>query len=334
MIQQFESIGIKTLTTCIPSQVVTNDQIAKDIWSEKEQKMFEKTVGIKERRWSSKDVKSSDLGLSASRSALENIDLKDIKIVIFLSQTPDFKIPFTSNILQSKLGLSNDVNCIDVNAGCNGFIQGLSMAFSMALTLEENDLVLLVVAETLSRLLNSGDKTTYPLFGDAAAAMVVGKNSQFGKSYFNFFSNGDEHQAIIVKNMNNSKEGLIREFLTMQGEKVFDFTMSEVAKGINKLLQQTNTLISDFSKVALHQSNRLIIKQITSELGVPKDRVLINIEKFGNTSGVSIPLALSDLINEGKEGELVLCSGYGSGLSWGNCILSLKNTLIKKPTFL
>jgi 3-oxoacyl-[acyl-carrier-protein] synthase-3 len=339
MNQVFENINIKVISSCVPRRVVKNEDFS-FLLSPKEMKSFEKTVGILERRWASDDVTASDLGYKAAQSIFDQDKSlsKNVKALIFLSQTSDYKIPFTSNILQFKLGLARDTLCLDINAGCTGFVQGLSVAFSLSNTLKDNELVLLIVSETLSKILAPSDRSTTMLFGDAGSAIVIGKSKSTGNSYFNTFSDGSNFESIIINDggfrniitektfSNESKASNLN--LSMNGPQVFDFTLREVAPSILKLISDNSIDADTIDYFLLHQSNRFIIKQIISKLGLVPDKTLINIEKFGNTSGVTIPLLLSTFNYKLAHSKKVIFTGYGSGLNWGNCLTDLSQTKI------
>lgn len=177
MYQVFNGIAIEGLASCVPKNIVKNEFFS-ELLSEKEIRMFEKTVGITERRWANENITASDLGFKAASElfADNSFDKKDIKCIIFVSQTSDFKIPFTSNILQDRLGLSKDILCLDINAGCAGFIQGMSTAYALANSMEDGK-VLFIVAETLSKILSHKDRSTSMLFGDAASALIISKQN-------------------------------------------------------------------------------------------------------------------------------------------------------------
>lgn len=339
MFQEFNNVYVNSISSCIPKNNVENSYFS-SLLSEKELKIFEKTVGIKNRRWVENDITASDLGYEAARTILKGKDISKVKCLVFLSQTSDYKIPFTSNILQAKLGLSTKTLCIDINAGCAGFIQGLSVAFAMANTLADDENVLLVIGETLSKILSPTDKTTNMLFGDAASAVLIAKSDKIGKSYFNFYSDGDNYEAIIIPDGGyrnpTRREGLTKNdkatyenkdsYLQMQGGKVFDFTLREVAPSIKNLMEHFQLDINKVDGFFFHQSNRFIIKQISAILGINQQKVAINIEEFGNTSGVSIPLLLNTELQKFETKDRILCSGYGSGLNWSNCLLDLSLT--------
>ena len=342
MNQVFEQLAIEAVSSCVPPKVISN-QFFKGLFNPKELSFFEKTVGIVERRWVEPSTTASDLGLKAAEELIrkKKYDIEKIKVLIFLSQTSDYKIPFTSNILQAKLGLGSDTMCLDVNAGCAGFVQGLSVAFSLSSTLKADEKVLLIVSETLSKILSPSDRSTTMIFGDAGSAIMIGKSINANKSYINMFSDGNNFDAIIIEDggyrnkvnassfvrigddNNNVKSKLD---LAMDGPRVFDFTLREVAPSISALLSDNQIDMGSISYFLFHQSNKFIIKQITNKLKITEDKVLLNIGKFGNTSGVTIPLLMSYFNNLFSSTNYVLFSGYGSGLNWGNCITDISKT--------
>lgn len=342
MNQLFSGVEITSIAGCVPSNRVTND-FFQNLLSPKELRIFEKTVGILERRWVSNDTTASDLGYIAANDLLQNpeIDKQDIECLIFLSQTPDYKIPFTSNILQNRLHLKREILCLDINAGCAGFIQGLSTAFAIAKTLKPGKKVLLIVAETLSKILSKNDRSTSMLFGDGASALLIEHTENLeAKAFFNFFSDGANYDAIIIPDGGFRNEPQIGSFemkideagntknrlhLEMDGPKVFDFTLREIAPGIKKLLDCFELDINTIEHFILHQSNQFILKQIAAQLGIGDDKLLINIQNFGNTSGVSIPLAIVTENVRLLTSKNLLLSGYGVGLNWGNALIQNHN---------
>ncbi|HEX8576519.1 MAG TPA: ketoacyl-ACP synthase III [Flavobacterium sp.] len=343
MNQEFKGIEIRAVSSCVPKNTIKND-FFESLLSPKEMRAFEKTVGINERRWTLDNVTASDLGFVAATRLFEGSpELKEnIGCLIFLSQTPDYKIPFSSNILQTRLNLNKNILCLDINAGCAGFIQGLNVAFSIASNWHKTK-VLLIVAETMSKIISNKDRSTSMLFGDGASAIIIEKTgNDTAEAVFNIFSDGDYADAIKIPDSGFRNEASIESFkinddgngnfknslqLFMDGPGVFDFTLREVAPGIENLFQSSQNEIEQVDFFLLHQSNKFIIYQIASRLNIPKEKVLLNIDKFGNTSGVSIPLLLSSFKNEIADKKNLLFSGYGVGLNWGNCLL--KNASIK-----
>ena len=337
MYQEFKGVEIKAIASCVPKEKIKNDSFG-DLLSAKELRVFEKTVGILERRWADDATTASDLGFAAATSLFESgtMNKEEIDCLVFLSQTPDYKIPFTSNILQHKLGLKQSILCLDINAGCAGFIQGLSTSFSLAQTLKKGK-VLFIVAETLSKILSKKDRSTTMLFGDGAAAILIEntENTEV-KTCFNFFSDGKNADAIKItdggyRNKITAESLLLVEDekgnvsnrlnLSMDGAKVFDFTLREITPSIEELLKKSKVDKDSIDYFLPHQSNQFIIKQIANQLEVPLDKMLMNISEFGNTSGVSIPLLMSSHAEKLGSSKKIVLSGYGVGLNWGNCIL-------------
>lgn len=337
MYQEFTGVEVKAIATCVPKKKIKNDSFG-DLFSAKELRVFEKTVGIFERRWADDAVTASDLGFEAATSLFENsaICKDEIDCVIFLSQTSDYIIPFTSNILQHRLGLRKSILCLDINAGCAGFIQGLSTSFSLAKSLKKGK-VLLIVAETLSKIISKRDRATTMLFGDGAAAVLIENTGNMEtKTYFNFFSDGENADAIKIPDGGNrnriTAESLLyvedekgnllnRLSLSMDGPKVFDFTLREITPSLEELLKNSKVDKDSIDYFLFHQSNQFIIKQIANQLGISLEKVLLNIGEFGNTSGVSIPLLMSSNAEKLGNSKKLVLSGYGVGLNWGNCIL-------------
>ena len=349
MFQEFQGVEIMAITATVPKRKILNDSFA-EILSPKELRIFEKTVGIVERRWADDNITASDLGFAAANNLFEKFEVKkdEIDCLIFLSQTSDFKIPFTSNILQDRLGLKKQILCLDINAGCAGFIQGLSTSFAIAKTLQKRGKVLFIVAETLSKILSCKDRSTSMLFGDGAAAVLIGNtDAKSSSSFFNFFSDGLNSEAIQIPD-GGYRNGISKESfevvidekgnqksklnLSMDGPKVFDFTLREISASIEDLLNKSNTAKESVDFFLLHQSNQFIIKQIASQLQVSQEKALLNIKDFGNTSGVSIPLLICSKAKELSKSDKVVMSGYGSGLNWGNSIINISNAKIFKIT--
>jgi 3-oxoacyl-[acyl-carrier-protein] synthase-3 len=348
MFQEFQGVEIKAITACVPKRRILNDSFG-ELLSPKELRIFEKTVGILERRWADENVTASDLGYAAAVDLFEKYQVvkDEIDCLIFLSQTSDFKIPFTSNILQDKLGLKKEILCLDINAGCAGFIQGLSTAFAFAKTLKKGK-VLFIVAETLSKILSNNDRSTSMLFGDGASAVLIeNTDEKDATSFFNFFSDGLNAEAIQIPD-GGYRNGITEESfkvttddkgnqksklnLAMDGPKVFDFTLREIAGSIENLLKKANIEKDKINYFLLHQSNQFIIKQIASQLQIASEKMLINIQDFGNTSGVSIPLLICSNEANLRESKKIVMSGYGSGLNWGNSIIDISKAQIFKIT--
>ncbi|RZJ66056.1 MAG: ketoacyl-ACP synthase III [Flavobacterium sp.] len=341
MFQDFKGVEITAIATCVPKKTVGNDSFG-ELLSAKELRLFEKTVGILERRWVEDGVTASDLSFAAAEALFAKYPSakNDIDCLIFLSQSPDYKIPFTSNILQDRLGLKRGMLCLDINAGCAGFVQGLATAFALAQTVKGK--VLLITAETMSRMLSKKDRATTMLFGDGAAAVLIGNTgNQNAISNFNFFTDGANADAIIIPDGGYRNPTTDKSFepvedeklnvknrlnLSMDGARVFDFTLREITPSLKSLLEKVGKTTGEIEYFLLHQSNRFILAQIATQLGIPMDKMLVNIEKYGNTSSVSIPLLMASHREKLSGNQSIALCGYGVGLNWANAVL--ENTRI------
>ena len=272
---------IKEISAVVPKHIIQNIDVPG--FTEKEKLMMIKTTGIKERR----------LNLCTTTymaiEACKPLDLTGVSILIMATQTPDHLIPGSSHAIQDYFKL--ECGCIDMNVACNGFIQGLAVAYSFA---AQGGKVLMVFSETMTSILDSQDKNSL-LFGDAASAMIIDRE---GYAEINLHSNGDRFGAIL-----HDQGG----FMRMKGEDVFDFTMKEVYETIFE------DKCAGIDYFVFHQSNLFILKRLAARLGIPPEKMVINIDRFGNTSACSIPLAL---VTEKPTGYLMAC-GYGAGLNWG-----------------
>lgn len=338
----FKGVGIKAISACVPSQKVFN----KDLGYFMPQDDIEKTInsiGIIEKRYAEPEVCASDLCFKAAQKLLQdnNIDLNSIDVLLFMSQTSDYKIPATAPILQHRLGLSKNVAALDLSLGCSGYVYALSTAFAYA-SMQGVNRVLLLVGETFSKIVNSHDKVNVPLYGDAGTATLIEKGD-FGDSYFTLGSDGSGADAvkisaggcrniISVDNIKPSKkeDGNIRSDheLFMDGMDVFNFAISVVPKSIKDVLLQSNQTLADIDYIVLHQANKFMTDFIIKRLKYPLEKVPYCMDRFGNTSSASIPLTIvSELKNKIDSKNLLLC-GFGAGLSWGSVVINAKKCFV------
>lgn len=340
---KFSNIHIEGISACVPKEIIDNIDYP-FLYTDKEKRKLIKTTGIAQRRITNSNTCSSDLGFAAANELIAdlNIDRTQITSLLFVSQTPDYKIPFTSNILQDRLKLSNSCFCIDINAGCGGFPLGLQMAYSLAET-QDNACVLFIIAETLSKVLSTKDKSTSLLFGDGASALLIRKGKQKSISYFANYTDGKHHDVIKIPDggfrsptsddslaYTKYEDGSERNELelSMDGGAVFDFTLREVPPAVENMNKYSEFSIEDTDYFVFHQANKFILKQFQTRLSIPGDKMIINIERFGNTSGVSIPLAIVTELFDKSKRDVIHCCGFGAGLAWGNVILNLSQTKI------
>jgi len=338
---QYHKASVTGIVSCYPQNVVDNLSIS-PLLSEKDAAKIVASTGIKERRFVSDGVCASDLCAQAGEKLLNSMDVDrdSIDVLIFLSQTPDYlNVPATSCILQSRLGLSTETAAFDMALGCSGFVYALSTAFSY---IESGaNKVLLLVGETLSRFTSIEDRTTALLFGDAGAALLIEKNDDAETSYFSLRTNGAGAKSIEIpcggyRNPANAENVQMKEYedgskrtglhVTMDGMKVFDFTMKEVINNIKSVLSYAGAEIPEVDTFFMHQANKFMLDMFAKKLKTAADKMPISIDKFGNTSTVSIPITMTSYAQNGNKnaGKSIFC-GYGAGLSWGSAYLNMES---------
>ncbi len=337
----YNDVGISAIAACVPKKVLNNNDL-EGFFSKKEIKSVSRLTGIIERRVADENICSSDLCFEAANRLLNEteIDRETIDVLIFISQTPDFRMPATSIIISKKLGLNKSCACFDVNLGCSGYTYGLTMAYSYA-NKENIRRVLLLNGETRTKVYSFKDKSSGLLFGDGGTATLVEKGD-YGKSWFSVNADGNRHGLIMIpgggyktpSSLETIKEkeypdGSIRtlENGIMDGPGVFDFTIDEIPKNITDLLSYSGYDIMGISHFLLHQANKFITDHIAKKLKIPLDRVPYSIHKYGNTSSVSIPLNACSELHDKEIGKTLIC-GFGVGLSWGTGIIDLTKTIL------
>lgn len=335
------------MSACVPKKVVSNRDLGYLI-PEKEIEKTISNIGIEERRIVDEDVCASDLCFKAAKKLMEDndIDPNSIDVLLFMSQTSDYRIPATSPILQDRLGLSKDTCCIDLTLGCSGYVFALSTAFAYA-SMEGVNRVLLLDGETFSKIVNKRDKVDWPLYGDGATATLVEKGD-FEESTFLLKTDGSRAGAVMTHSggMRNPttaaslvesvrEEGNIRNDLEvyMDGMEVFNFAMSVVPKSIKEIVKITETSLDDIDWLVLHQANKFMTDFFVKRLKFDLEKVPYCIQKYGNTSSTSVPLTIvSELKDKIKDGDSIVMCGFGAGLSWGTARIVFNNCTIS-PIF-
>lgn len=336
---RYNDIGIQAVAACVPKTIEYNRNLNYLIPLEDIEKTIS-SIGIEERRIADKDVCSSDLCYKAAKQLFEDnlIVLSSIDALIFVSQTSDFHQPATAPILQHRLGLSKETLAFDVNLACSGYVYGLSIAYAFA---SQNGVenVLLLVGETMSKIVSKNDKVNTPLFGDAGTATLV-KKGDFGDAVFSLHSDGSGADVMMVpfggfrnqsceKGLKEEKDknGDMRtgEQFRMNGMEVFNFGMREEPKDIKKLLAECELVIDDLDLLIYHQANKFMTDFFTKRLKFSTEKTPYCLKKYGNTSSASIPLTIvSELKDHYPDRRKVILSGFGAGLSWGSVLLNLE----------
>lgn len=328
---RYNNVGIKAMSACVPHGVFDNKDLGYLIPEEDIQKTIN-SIGVHQRRIADPDVCASDLAYKAAVKLMEDndIDPESIDVLLFMSQTADYRIPATAPVLQDRLGLSTDTLAMDLSLGCSGFVFALSTAYAYA-SLPDVHRVLLLDGETFSKIVNRYDKVDWPLYGDAATATLIEKGD-FGESTFILRSDGSGKDSVIIKDgmrhpvtadslvEKKNGNGDIHNGLEvyMNGMDVFNFAMRCVPKTIKEITEKTGSTLEDIDWLVFHQANRFMTDFFVRKLRFNPERVPYCIDRYGNTSSTSVPLTIvSELREKLKDGDHVVMAGFGAGLSWG-----------------
>ena len=319
--KQGVEVSITGLGAKVPDRIVTNDELAKYVDTSDE--WIQERTGIRERRIADKSEALSDLALPASRDALAQAGLegKDIDLLIVATVTPDMTFPSTAAIMADELG-ARDAAAYDLSAGCTGFMYGLAQGYGMlAGGLAKRALI--VGGDVLSRILDWDDRSTLVLFGDGAGAVVLEVVPDKGFLGFELGADGAGGRNLWLPGSGSRLFDEPDKYVKMNGPEVFKFATRILVQSAEDLLKKCGVSIDEVDVYVPHQANRRIIDHATRKLGVPSDRVVINVDRYGNTSSGSIPLALAEAAADGRlqPGQLVLMTGMGAGLTWGSALI-------------
>ena len=321
------AISITGIGAYAPDHVVTNDDLSK-MMETSDEWIVERT-GIRERRVAAEDEALSDLALPAARDALEQagLDASAIDLIIVATVTPDMAFPSAGAILADELG-APDAAAYDLSAGCTGFMYAVAQGYGMvAAGLARHALV--VGGDVLSRILDWSDRGTAVLFGDGAGAVVIERVSEGGFLGFELGADGSGGPQLYLPAGGSrtpaSAETIAehKHYVKMNGREVFKFATRVLVSSAEKVLAECGKTVDDIDVYIPHQANVRIIEHAAEKLGIPKEKIVINVERYGNTSSGSIPLALADAQADGRlqDGALVLMTGMGAGLTWGSGLI-------------
>jgi 3-oxoacyl-[acyl-carrier-protein] synthase-3 len=315
------SISITGLGCKVPDRVVTNEELAQHVDTSDE--WIVARTGIRERRMAAPEEALSDLALPAAQEALEQAGLSgsDVDLIIVATVTPDMAFPSTAAIVADRLG-AVDAAAYDLSAGCTGFMYAIAQAYGMlAGGLAKRALV--VGGDILSRLLDWDDRSTLVLFGDGAGAVVLEEVPERGFIGFELGVDGAGGANLWLPGSGSRLFTDPERYVKMNGREVFKFATRILVQSAEALLAQCGASIDDVDLYIPHQANVRIIDHATRKLGVPSERVVVNVDRYGNTSSGSIPLALADAAADGRlrPGQLVLMTGMGAGLTWGSALM-------------
>ena len=319
-------VGILGTGSYLPEKVMTNDDLSKFVDTNDE--WIRTRTGIRERRIAAENEATSDLAYKAAEKAIENakIDKNEIDLVIVATMSPDHITPATAAIVQDKLGIN--AAAFDLSAACTGFVYAFTTGYSFVKSGIYKK-VIVIGAETMSRILDWEDRTTCVLFGDGAGAVVLGQIENGGYIASHLVSDGSGAEDVIIpaggsRNPVSKEEIDKREiYFKMKGSDVFKFAVRAFPETVENVLAQGNTTADDVDMFIPHQANIRIIESIAKRFKQPLDKFYVNLQRYGNTSGASIPLALDEANKEGKlkKGDKVVMVGFGGGLTYGSILL-------------
>jgi 3-oxoacyl-[acyl-carrier-protein] synthase III len=314
-------IGITGLGVHVPERVVTNDDLAKLVDTSDE--WIIARTGIKERRFAADDEALTDIALPAARAALEQagVEAKSIDLVLCATVTPDMMFPTSSALIADELGMP-DAAAYDLLAGCTGFVYAIAQAYAMlASGLSQRALV--VGGDVLSKILDFDDRSTLVLFGDGAGAVVMEPVGEGGFLGFELGADGGGGESLWLPGSGSRHFDDPDAFIKMNGREVFKFATRVLVSSAEKLLDELGMTVDDVDVYIPHQANIRIIDHAAKKLGFPPEKVVVNVERYGNTSSGSIPIALAEAIEDGRvhRGSKVLMTGMGAGLTWGSSLI-------------
>jgi 3-oxoacyl-[acyl-carrier-protein] synthase III len=329
---------LHSIRVALPETVVDNDQLAREFPGWSAQKIHEKT-GIRERRVAAADECASDLAVKAASRLLdeEGPDRSQIDFLLNCTQTPDYLLPTTACVLQDRLRLSQACGALDYNLGCSGYVYGLGLAKGLIRSGQARE-VLLVTADTYSKLMHPLDKSVRTLFGDAATASLIRadpRDTLVGPFVYGTDGSGADNLIVPCGGMrlrhrpdaelvhDGSGNARTDNDIRLNGPEIFNFTVRVIPQAVATLLQRANLCMSDIDLFVFHQANRFILEHLRKKLGVPPEKFVFALEHVGNTVSSSIPIALQEANEAGRleAGSRIMLVGFGVGYSWAATVI-------------
>lgn len=344
----YENVGITALAGCVPKTIIDNYHYDLDIFPEEDVRKVVDKIGVYERRFADEKTCSSDLCYAAAEQLISDNDINrdEIDLVVFVSQTSDYRMPATAILLQHRLQLPMSTIAFDVNLGCSGFLFGLSIVYSF---MEKQGLrkALLLNGETRSKVYNRRDRRSAFIFGDAGVAALIERDEKFGESHFSLNTDGSRGDLIMIpgggyRNMSSLetlREKVVDEYGNircdengyMNGDDVFNFVIVEIPKDIKRLMAVSGEDIQTMDYYVFHQANTFINNFIAKKMKLDKTKIPWSIHKYGNTSSVSVPLTIiSELHNKMEGHKKLMMSAFGVGMAWATAIIPFEGCKISK----
>lgn len=340
---KFNGIGITAMAGAVPKKIIKNLEYTEFFPEEQVREVVEK-VGVYERRFADGQTCSSDLCFAAAQKLIidNNINRDEIDLLVFVSQTQDYRMPATSITLQHRLGLKQSCIAFDINLGCSAFIYGISVVYSLMQTGNIRK-ALILDGETRSKVYGARDRRSAFIFGDGGVAALVECNAKFGETTLSLNSDGSRADLIMIKaggyrhmsTEDTLKERVVDEFGNMRSDEqgymkggdVFNFVIREIPRDIKKTIAESGKTIEDIDFFCFHQANNFINSYIAKKMKLDLEKIPHTIEKFGNTSSVSVPLTIISELKDKMEGKKTLMmSAFGVGMTWATGIVSFVDT--------
>ena len=344
---KFQGIGISAMAGAVPSHIIENLKYTEFFPQDQVNEVVEK-VGVYERRFADAATCSSDLCFAAAQKlfADNDIDRSEIDLLVFISQTQDYRMPATACTLQHRLGLSNSCVAFDINLGCSAFIYGMSVVYSM---MQSSGLrkALILDGETRSKVYGPRDRRSAFIFGDGGVAALVERNEKYGETTLSLNSDGSRADLIMIKaggyrhpsTPETLKERVVDEYGNMRSEEqgymkggdVFNFVIREIPRDLKKTLAESGKTVEELDYIVFHQANNFINSYIAKKMKLDVEKIPHTIEKFGNTSSVSVPLTIVSELRGKLDGKKTLMlSAFGVGMTWASAIASFVDTKISE----
>jgi len=330
-------VFIKDLAYYLPTGIVTNEELVEEFPEWSVAKIADK-VGVSERRVASDNETATDLAVLAAENlfAKGTVNRENIDFVLFCTQSPDYKLPSSACIIQDRLGLSTQCGAFDFNLGCSGYEYGLAVAKGLVMAGVASN-VLLLTGETYNHYIHPRDKGNRTIFGDGASATVISTEGFAEIGEFSLGTDGSGAKHLIVKsggarypekiNDLSYDEGgnpISSDYLNMDGQEIFVFTLTKVPKMLKDVLSKNNIQKEDVDLFVFHQANKYMLEHLRKKLKIEEERFFDNLAYVGNTVSSTIPIALCEAREQGRLKGNVLLAGYGVGLSWGAVVIKIK----------
>lgn len=315
------TVGIRAIRHVVPERVIGNEGLVAAHGFD--EAFIRDKLGIAERRFAAADEYVSDLAAAAGAKLLAEcaVDPASIGLLILVTQTPDTCLPHVSAVLQNRLGLPQTTAAFDISLGCSGYVYGLATAIALmeAQGIENG---ILITAETYSKIISPDDRATAPLFGDGAAATLLGPNPVYRAGRFAFGTDGGRSGALIARGIGVRRDDPAPLF--MDGRAIFGFAMGTLPGHVDVCLEMNGVARDQIDAWVFHQASRHMLTSLAPRLKVPMDRLIVDMADIGNTTSSTIPIALDRrILSLGDKPRRVLLAGFGVGLSWASTVITL-----------